>query len=561
MDLTREQKDFLVNKNYLRGGETIDDRIDSILKEVGKYQDEWGEPELVDRLQIWLHSQYISLSTPQLANVGREKIGKTQPLPCSCNIITVGNSIDEIYNSIRETAMLSKLGAGVGANFMHLPDGGTELEEGFHTNSKLDWVEDLVRTSKKVSQNSVRRGYAVPFESIDTNEFWAYIERLDKANPDKKDPLVKNNFGFMLPSGFWDRLPKEKELQKRFIKLIQLREATGKIYLLDVDNCNKNQSPAYDKLNHIVDSTNICTEALTPTYPDMTFACMLLSLNLKHWDEIKNNPRIIVDAYILLDIFVQMYIDQSEGVDAIKKARQSAIIKRDIGLGTMGLHDYFQQKGAAFGDITSRFLNKEIYRTIRRVGEEVTKVLAERLGAAPMCEEAGLDRRNVSLMMIAPNKSTAYIGGTSEGCQPRISNYYVDRLAGVETTFKNDHLEELLKNKGQNTADIWESILENLGSVQHLDFLSDGEKSLFKTASEISPKDIIDLAADRQVFIDMSQSLNLFGRPNYTTKDVFDFHKYAFSKGIKTLYYYYPQAHAALEKEGQSWDTCESCAD
>jgi len=219
-------------------------------------------------------------------------------------------------------------------------------------------------------------------------------------------------------------------------------------------------------------------------------------------------------------------------------------------------------KGCAFGDLESRRINKEIFSTLREVGEEVTTEMATKLGAPKMCQQAGLMRRNVSLNMVAPNKSTSFIqNNTSAGIEAYTSNYFIRALAGIQALTKNRHLEKLLEDKGENTVEVWDSIRDNLGSVQHLDILSDQEKSVFKTASEISPKDVIDLASDRQVYIDMAQSINLYNRPNYTLKDVYDMHMYAFNKGIKTLYYFYPQAHAALEKEGESWDTCESCAD
>ena len=164
-------------------------------------------------------------------------------------------------------------------------------------------------------------------------------------------------------------------------------------------------------------------------------------------------------------------------------------------------------------------------------------------------------------MMVAPNKSTSFLCDTTLGIEPSFSNYYVKSLAGIQSTSKNKHLKILLESKGKDTVEVWDSILANLGSVQHLDFLDEKEKSIFKTASEISPKDMIDLAADRQIFIDMAQSINLFNRPNYTKSDIYQIHKYAFEKGLKTLYYYFPQAHAALEKGGEKWDACESCAD
>ena len=180
-----------------------------------------------------------------------------------------------------------------------------------------------------------------------------------------------------------------------------------------------------------------------------------------------------------------------------------------------------------------------------------------------MCQEAGLVRRNVSLLMIAPNKSTSFLcGDTTAGTDPNRSNAFIQALAGIQTVSKNKYLTKLLIEKGKNTTEVWDSIIEKLGSVQHLEFLTREEKDIFRTASEISPKDIIDLASIRQQYLDMSQSLNLYNRPDYKLKDIYDIHMYALSKDIKTLYYLYPQSHAAFEQSNdEKWDTCVSCAD
>jgi ribonucleoside-diphosphate reductase alpha chain len=557
-----EQIEFLKNKYYLRKGESIEDRINSIVDVVRTYESKYSEG-LADRLHEWISKQILSLSTPQLANIGRPARANTTDLPCSCNIITVPDSISGIYYSMGETAMLSKLGAGVGTDFSGVSDKGTYLDEGFYSNSKLDWIEDIVRASQKVSQGATRRGYSVPFISIDDIEFYDLLKRAHKTNPDKNDPFVDNNVGVILPKGFRERVKNgDTEAQARFLYVLQLRQADGKIYLLDVENCNKNQSPVYAELGHLVSATNICTEAITPKYNDKTFACVLSSLNLVHWDFIKENPQVIKDAIMFLDIVVEEYIRLTEGVAFLDKARRSAIEKRDIGLGTLGFHEYIQSKGCAFGDLNSRRLNKEIYSTIRKYAEEATTEMGHNIGSPKMCEEAGLVRRNVSLMLIAPNKSTSFIcGNTSLGIEPFKSNYFIKALAGIQSVFKNKQLEALLKEKGQDTPEVWEAIMNDLGSVQKLKFLTEDEKSVFKTASEISPKDMIDLAADRQEYIDMGQSLNLFNRPNYTLQDVYNMHMYAFDRGIKTLYYFYPQAHAAFEQNGESWDTCEACSD
>lgn len=199
---------------------------------------------------------------------------------------------------------------------------------------------------------------------------------------------------------------------------------------------------------------------------------------------------------------------------------------------------------------------------MREVGDQTTKELAEKLGPAPLAAKSGMMVRNCSLMMIAPNKSTSFLANsTSAGVEPFMSNIFSKNLAKIQYIFKNKHLEKLLEDKGKNNRDVWKSIEDNNGSVQQLDFLTTEEKNVFRTFSEVSPKDILDLASDRQVFVDMGQSLNLVHRKNYTIKDIYDIHKYAWDKGIKTLYYMYSSAHAVLEKEGESWDTCLSCAD
>jgi ribonucleoside-diphosphate reductase alpha chain len=561
MSFGTEQLEFLEKKNYLNG-QTLEHRLDEIFELIKTYDADYSVG-LSGRMRRYISEQIFSMSTPQYPNLALKKEKGTTPLPVSCYITAPQNSIQGIYYAIGETAMMSKLGGGVGADFTNLVSKGTQIGKNFYANSKLDWIEDLVRASQKVSQGSQRRGYSVPFISIEDPEFWDLIKRCDKSNPDKNDPLVSNNVGIILPKGSRDKIKNgDKELQKRYMKCLYIRESSGKLYLLDVENCNKNQSPVYEKLGQEVCSTNICTEITTPKYDDKSFVCVIGSLNLTKWDEIEADPQIIKDCLMFLDICVSEFIRLTENVPFMEKARRSAIEKRDIGLGALGFHEYLQSKGCAFGDLESRWINKKIFSTIRKYAEEYAFEIGEKLGSPKMCQDAEMVRRNVSLLMVAPNKSTSFLmGKTSLGIEPFFGNYFVKGLAGIESTFQNKHLKALLQEKGKDTVEVWDSILKNLGSVQHLEFLDEKEKAIFKTASEISPKDIIDLASDRQVYIDMSQSLNLFNRPNYSKKDIYEIHKYAFDKGIKTLYYYYSQAHAALEKNGEKWDACESCAD
>ena len=398
-----EQISFLKTKHYLQGDETIEQRIDDIINVVKKHEHKYSEG-LGERIRYLITNQILSPSTPQWANLGRKN---SRDLPVSCNIISYPNSIKGIYYSHGEAAMLSKLGAGVGADFTKLPNKGTEIEEGLFTNPKLDWIEDFVGTTQKVSQSNKRRGYGVPFISIDDPEFYDLMKRSSRSNPDKTDRLVDNNIGIVLPIDFKSRIKEERELQKRFILCLEERKETGKVYLVDVENMNKNTSPVYEILGHTVDTTNICCEISSPSYDDKTFACVIASMNATKWEYIKNNPQCIRDSYMYLDIVTQEYIDLTEGIPFLEKARRSAIEKRDIGLGLLGFHELLQMNNLPFGSLGSKILNKEIFKTLREQGEIATKEMAEKLGSPKMCEDAKLIRRNVSLMMTAPNKSCA----------------------------------------------------------------------------------------------------------------------------------------------------------
>lgn len=560
--LGKPQIEFLREGRYILENETPQERYKEIVERIRDYEEVYQEQGLADRMEVWLDGNYIHVSTPVLANFGRKfPKGKTPSLPASCNIVTCNDSIEEIWGSDKEIANLSKGGAGVGIDVTRVAQKGTLLSEGFFSNSKLDYIERFVDTAQKVSQGH-RRGYCTPFIGIEDADFDDLMKRIDKTNPNKFDVLANNTVGVILPLDFDERIKTDKELQRRYMLVLNERIKTGRVYLVHLANMNKNSSEVYAKLNLLIETTNICTEFVQPLFEDMTSVCVLSALNLVHWDYIKDNQQIIRDLFIFLDIVNEEYVKLTENIKGLEKAHRGAKMKRDIGVGTLGFAEYLQIKECAYGDPMSRAYNKQIYSTIRKIGESTTKELAEKLGSAPLAEKAGLVRRNCSLMMIAPNKSTSFLANaTSLGIEPFMSNIYSKNLAKIQHIFKNKHLEKLLDSKGKNTREVWTSIESNNGSVQHLDFLSKDEKNVFKTFSEVSPKDIIDLASDRGQFIDMSQSLNLMSRKNYTIKDIYDIHKYAWDKGVKTLYYMYSSAHAVLEKDGESWDTCVSCSD
>ena len=369
--LQAPQIEFLREGKYILDTETPQERFRQIVDKVREYEPMYSEG-LADRVSYMVDKNILSTSTPVLSNFGRPKDPNrnSQDLPASCYIVTCGDSIVDIYNSISQVAVASKLGGGVGSDFQLVSQKGTQLSEGFYSNSKLDWIEDSVGAGQKVSQGAKRRGYNTPFISIDDNDFDELMKRIDKTNPNKTDRLINNTIGIILPRGFRQRLQTDKEAQRRYMLVLKARKATGKVYMLDVENANKNSSPVYKKLGLDVATTNICVEFCQPLFPDLTSVCVISALNLVHWDEIEKNPQMIKDAFMFLDIVNEEYIKLSEGIPFLEKAHNSAKKKRDIGLGALGFAELLQMKGFAYGDMYSRALNKKIFSTIRKYGEE-----------------------------------------------------------------------------------------------------------------------------------------------------------------------------------------------
>ena len=343
--LQTPQIEFLREGKYILDTETPQERFQQIVDKVREYEPMYSEG-LADRVSYMLDKNILSTSTPVLSNFGRPKDPNrnSQDLPASCYIVTCGDSIVDIYNSISQVAVASKLGGGVGSDFQLVSQKGTQLSEGFYSNSKLDWIEDSVGAGQKVSQGAKRRGYNTPFISIDDNDFDELMKRIDKTNPNKTDRLINNTIGIILPRGFRQRLQTDKEAQRRYMLVLKARKATGKVYMLDVENANKNSSPVYKKLGLDVATTNICVEFCQPLFPDLTSVCVISALNLVHWDEIEKNPQMIKDAFMFLDIVNEEYIKLSEGIPFLEKAHNSAKKKRDIGLGALGFAELLQMK-------------------------------------------------------------------------------------------------------------------------------------------------------------------------------------------------------------------------
>jgi ribonucleoside-diphosphate reductase alpha chain len=382
---------------------------------------------------------------------------------------------------------LSKRGAGVGIDFTLLPDGGTLIDNTFHSNSKIDWIKALIDTSQKVSQGGVRRGYATPFESIESETFEQLLKEVDKNNPDKTSVLIDNTVGCVIPEGFIGKIESgDKVAQRKFLNLLNERKKSGQIYISYVENMNKNCSEVYKKLGYIIKNSNICQEFCQPYMQGYTPVCVIGAINLMKWGKVKEDPQIIKDIIYFLNIMNEEYVLLTKDQPGLERAHAAARDKKDIGLGTLGLHSLFQSKGMAFGSVESRLLNKEIYSTIQKYSIEASEELADLLGPCKFAKEAGMNRRNCSLNMVAPNKSSSFFNTIDEkgtpaslGIEPYFSNIFTKRLAKIQYTFKNPFLERLL----EEIVDFEIEIFINDKNDVHFMLTKDGVQKLLKSGS------------------------------------------------------------------------------
>ena len=326
-----------------------------------------------------------------------------------------------------------------------------------------------------------------------------------------------------------------------WIKILTARVETGEPYILFIDSVNRSIPEHHKKLNLNVKTSNLCSEITLPTGLDhlnneRTAVCCLSSLNLEFYENWKDHPQIIEDIMRFLDNVLQDFIDKAP--DSMSRAKYSATRERSIGLGVMGLHSFLQNKSVPIESAMSKVWNKKIFQNIKQQADKASQKLAVERGACLDAQEFGVEERFSNKIAIAPTASISIIANNSSpGVEPFAANSFTQKTLTGSFNVRNKNLVKLLNNKGKNTDDIWSSITINEGSVQHLDFLDEHEKMVFKTAQEIDQRWIIELASDRQEYICQAQSLNIFVPGNVSKKYLHDIHFQAWQKKLKSLYY------------------------
>ena len=519
--LNEDSKTFL-SRGYIN--ESPEQRIRDISNIAEKYLNIKG---WAHKFEDYMSRGFYSLSTPVWINFGKQK-----GLPISCYGSNIDDNLDSILNAGREIGMMSKYGGGTSAFLGNIrPRGGTISTGGVadgpvHYAKIYDTVVDVCK------QSEARRGACavwLPIEHQDSEEF------LDIGT--EGNPIQNLQYGITVTDKWMEEM-KSGDVQKRklWAKVIQNRNEIGFPYIMFKDNSNNETSP-YKELGYDITASNLCSEIQLPTDSFNSFVCCLGSLNLLHWDEIKETDAI--EVYVqFLNAVINEFIKKSEHLPGMSRAFRFAKEHRAIGLGVMGYHSLFQSKLVPFESLKAKQLNHEIFSIIKERSESTSRWLHDAKGYKSIREGYA----NTTLIAIAPTKSSSFIHGqVSMGIEPIKSNYFIKDLAKSKTVYKNPFLEAELEKYEMNTEDVWESILRKDGSVQHLDFPT---KEVFKSFVEISPKELVLQAAQRQKFIDQSQSLNLMIDPSVSAKDINQLYIYAHEEGVKTLYYQFSKSSA-----------------
>ena len=543
--LTEFGKSTLLDR-YLMPGETPQ----NLFARVASYFSD--DAAHAQRIYDYISRLWFMPSTPVLSNGGTDR-----GLPISCFLNESGDSLESIVELWNENVWLASRGGGIGSYWGNLRSIGEKVGRNGKTSGVVPFIRVMDSLTLAISQGSLRRGSAACYLPVWHPEIEEFIEIRRPTGGDPNRKALNLHHGVVIPDAFmraveageeWTlKSPKDGVAQSTisardlWIRILTARVETGEPYLLFIDRVNA-EIPQHQKLAGMrVKMSNLCSEITLPTGEDRfgkerTAVCCLSSLNLETYDEWKDIPGIIEDIMRFLDNVLQDFINRAP--DTMSKARYSAMRERSVGLGVMGFHTFLQKKRVPIESVSALSWNKKIFGYIRDQVDNASKVLAQERGACLDAADFGIEERFSNKLAIAPTASISIIcGGTSPGIEPLVANSFVQKTLSGSFNVRNPYLRSLLEEKGKNDEETWSSIATNKGSVQHLEFLTDHEKDVFKTAFEIDQRWLVDLSAQRTPFICQSQSLNIFLSADVHKRDLHQIHFQAWKKGVKSMYY------------------------
>ena len=563
MNLSSEKPFEWLNENsrkflaagYIGEGLCAEERIANIAKRAeGILQ----MPGFAEKFYYYMSEGYYSLASPVWSNFGKER-----GLPISCFGSHIDDDIGNILYTQSEVGMMSKLGGGTSGYFGKIRPRGAAIKNNGEASGAVHIMRLFESMVDVVSQGSVRRGRFSPYLPIDHADIMEFLEIGSEGNP-----IQELTHGVTVTNDWMqDMIDGDVEKRTVWAKVLQSRGEMGYPYIFFTDNANNGAADVYKDKELPIYASNLCTEIMLPSDHNWSFVCVLSSINLLHFDKWKDTDAVETMVYFL-DAVITEFLEKLESyrnsVDRedrqtflfMERAYNFAKENRALGMGTLGWHSLLQSKMLPFDSQKAYDLNNEVFKTLKEFSYKASEHLAKKFGEPEVLK--GYGRRNATLNAIAPTTSSAFIlGQVSQGIEPIWSNIYVKDIAKIKTTIKNPFLIKLLKEKGMDTPEVWRDIRDRDGSVQHLDFLSENEKDIFKTYSEIDQLVIIYQAANRQNHIDQGQSLNIIVHPDTPTKEINKIHITAWKLGLKSLYYQHSMNAAQKFKQKKECASCE----
>ena len=553
--LTEHSRNFL-SAGYVTEGMSPEMRIREIADRAEEILDIKGYS---DKFYNYMSQGFFSLSSPVWSN-----FGKKRGLPISCFGSNISDDMGNILYTQSEVGMMSKLGGGTSGYFGNIRHRGAAVKNNGNASGAVHIMQLFETMVDVVSQGSVRRGRFSPYLPIEHNDISEFLNIGTEGNP-----IQELTHGVTVTNKWMTEMI-EGDIEKRntWAKVLQRRGEIGYPYIFFKDNANDGAPEVYKKNKYSINASNLCTEIMLPSNEKWSFVCCLSSINVLHYEKWKDTDAVETMVFFLdavITEFVQkleLYQKSSDLDDAqtflfMERAYNFAKQHRALGLGVLGWHSLLQSKMLAFNSQEAFNLNTEIFKFIKERSYSASKELAQIFGEPEVLKGSG--RRNATLNAIAPTTSSAFIlGQVSQGIEPIWSNIYVKDIAKTKTTIKNPFLVNLLEEKKKNNKETWSSIRDRDGSVQHLEFLSDEEKNVFKTYSEIDQMDIIYQAANRQSYIDQGQSVNLMVHPDMSAKEINKLYITAWKLGLKSLYYQHSMNAAQQFKQKKECASCEA---
>jgi len=528
--VTEETRQFM-EKGYLDPGQSVEERVKEIADHAQSILERNGTGKwdnFSDHFYDCMKRGFFSLSTPVWVNFGKDK-----GLPISCFGTQVQDDTFDILRGAAEIGAMSKVGGGTATYFGNLRPRGAKISSGGETNGAVSMMELFNTTTNVISQGKVRRGSWAAYLDVEHPDIEEFLQIRSEGHP-----IQDVSFAVCI-SDEWMQAMIDGDQEKRGImaKIHKKRSETGYPYIFFTDNVNKAAPEWYRENDMKIKHSQLCAEIMEYTDDTKSFVCCLSSMNLLHYDEWKGSSMEFDPVYILtsfLDAVYTEFIDKAKDIPFMEKAVRFAREHRSIGIGALGYHSYLQKNRIPFESIQARLINKEMFKDIELKSIEMSHELANEFGRS---KHSGY-RRHSTLQAVAPTTSSSFIlGQVSPSIEPLQSNYFTKDLAKGKFTYKNPYLKEVLSEYDKDDAATWKSIMMKGGSVQHLDFLTQDERDVFKTFAEISQMEVVQQAADRQKFIDQGQSLNVMIADEVPLKDVNQLVIKAWELGIKTLYY------------------------